>query len=492
MSDPKPVTRNIPFYTTMTMDEYEPGAVLRSKWLDYKNRLFPTADLSAVQTPNSFVPTKLVITSDFPSTYALGADSTDGIAVYHLDPENGSPSIAYTKKTGSGGVSSAVADAVFYDNGTDKLIYIIKENGNIDTYNIDTDAYVVDLITESGTHEQLMTVQPNYDDLFFVTDREVYRQSKGIYDGKVFDLPVGQAVLGMFSFQDKLVFVTQNALQEIIVSAWDTDSTNTAFSWSHNLGTWRALTAGVIDGKITVVTHLSDSENREYGGTLVVHQYTGGGFKKMNSITTDSPQFASFNYDDWFCDGTFLYAGVVDDDDVSGIYKFGSDGSIVFSTTFDFNSGQVLDMANANSSTGFRFLVSYFDNSDYYIAQFLNVGSSYSAYLVTSEYITGFLEDSYSKKKLKEFFLDFQKLNAGEEEGHFYYRVDEEDSWTELGQVDYDIDGEIDRIDFKRLLSGAVLPDFKTIQFRFTSQFGLNITGAGYKFVYTDRKQNDN
>ncbi len=488
MSNPKPITRPIKFYNSMTFDSHRPGAVLRSKWLDFKDRLYPVVDIEDESLSNSFEPRYLL------PSYAIGEDSTHKIAVYTYSVGSSSST---TFKAGNS-TSDNAKGAVNYNNGTDELIYIVTSRGDLDTYNPSTTTYTENVHTENSSDDQYITVHPSYDDLFFITNKDVFRLSKGTYDGKVFDLPDNNEIFGFFPYGDNLVFITKTPEGVVRASAWDCDSTNTAFNWSYEIGRGRPLTAGISNGKIVVVLHTGDASNqKEYEGELKIMVYYGGRFVEKNSIPTLDSGFYSKMYRRWYSDGEYVYGLIGYDGHIikPGVYRFSSSGEIVCRVTHPDVTNEEYYAVSFSQSGNEDIMVVAFkkDNGTDYLGQvYDSSGSSYSDFQEDSEYITGFLENGYDDKQLTEFYVDFEKIHTGEEEGHFYYRTSDEDSWVEIGKVDYDIDGEIDRIHFKRLLSGAVLPDFKKIQFKLTSREGLNITGAGYKFIYKDRLENTN
>ena len=76
------INRRLQLNRTMGFDKRGSStSVLASKWLDYKNVLFPKSDIDTEATSNSFIIEKLVRGD---GKWAIGADTTDTISIYSI------------------------------------------------------------------------------------------------------------------------------------------------------------------------------------------------------------------------------------------------------------------------------------------------------------------------------------------------------------------------------------------------------------------------
>lgn len=468
------ITKEIPFLKSMGDDERNTNfAQVRSKMLDKKG-MFPLCDFELETLSNIFKPEKLIVGDGL---WAIGVDNTRDIAFYSITTGS-----SFSENFRGGHATDDLGDAMYYNDGTGEYIYGLTTNGNIFKFNTNTYVYTSSIQSLSGSGEQLVAYHPLDDKAYFLTNKKIYRYKGIAWDGEVFNLPKNFSYKTMFPYKDQLAIVGESDYNnEVRFMLWNTESTQPKLTSNILIGYGRHIGTEVLEETITSIINenRNGGNKEEYEGFITVKSFNGAFFSDLNKINIDESQIINEKHSH-YSDGKYLYLGMQDGTRKAGIYRFDNKGSI--SIKASTSSVLINNEEYHGIAIYFGILVVALKNisNEYKLAQ-QYTGSGYTDFADGSEYTTPFYGNPAITKNMESFTVSFTQTFDGSEEGHVYYRTNKKADWVELWAYNYGVDGVKDR---KTVITNSTipLPEFKEIQFKFNTKFGLNITSAEYTY----------
>lgn len=481
--------RQIPLNQGMSSDTRgQFNSVVNSKWIDKPNVLFPRVDLETFDAETPDVRIRKFVNA-VGTTYGIGQDATRDNAVYEIDNiDSGTFGITYL----DGSTNNTFADAEYYFNGTNNVIYGLDDDNDVWSWNIDTSTYVDSTVHTSfatgGT--QVMAYHPMTDRLYYACGFRLYNQTGVTFSSSMITLPANYNFQRMFAYKNYLILIgrknngTYSAFFYNVITAPTTFETVIPLEGINSLGY-----AGTVSGKLTVVGLKRNIDNTaEYKSEIFLMVFNGSTFQKINSLQTG---FEISDVGAGCADEESIYFSLVAltdnyGTDTSGVYRATPEGELrIWLNSSDTLQGPGLYEAIIFTDQNW-FLSSHRDGSNDKRLGYMRASTSTSDYTKESIYITPFLEDGFYTKQLTSFELGFEKTTADQEAGTVQYRLKKGDAWTTIMTVDADNNTADRQITRKQVLlnSGLTLPQFREIQFRIVSTKLLKITYAGYSFEF--------
>lgn len=258
--------------------------VLREKALD-KRGLFPSADFEKKTLSNTFKPVKLIYGN---GVWAIGEDDTRDIAFYEI-----STGSSFGETYRGGHATDDLADAEYYFDGTDKMIYGLDKTGDVFSFHTDTYVYTHDVHTSFATGGQyLVGYHSSTDALYYVAGYNLYKQTQTTFSGSKMSLPQNYTYKKIIEYKDWILIIAENnATNEIKAFFWDVINEPSTFDYKKTIGAGNYLAGGVLEGEFTCVISTNDRFNTKEGeGGIQIKQFKGSYFKTLNSIKSVSNQ----------------------------------------------------------------------------------------------------------------------------------------------------------------------------------------------------------
>ena len=488
----KPFTTYIDFKSSMGLDERDDRyCVLREKVLD-KRGLFPSADFEPETLSNGFEPQKLIYGS---GNWAIGKDDNHDIAFYSINTGS-----SFSETYRGGHASDDLADAIYYNDGvSEDLIYGIDTSGDVFTFNTSTYIYTSGVHTSFATGGgQLVQYHPSTDNLYYISGYKIYKQNGTTFSGTLKTLPNNFTYKKMIAYKDWMLIIAENnTTNEINAFFYDIINEPNFFDNNKFIGFGNYLGGGVLEGVFTCLISVNQRFNsKEQSGGIQIKQFNGSQFKLKNSLKAIRNQVHQSNRThNEYCDGGYLYIGFNDWTIYPGIYRINVYGEVV-------SLGKPDNFNPISNSGKFICIIKYMEdmvvgykenNGEYKLAQISDYSGSENDLREPFTYIEGFHGDTTVTKQLRSFTVSFTmtEINFNEEVVKVYYRiidpynidneVDEINSWTQILEYDYDIDGQADIKTVTMENAINTLPEYKEIEFKITGEKGANITGAKFQ-----------
>ena len=458
------------------------------KWLDYPGRLVASADAERETLSNDFDPVVLVpfVDGDTKSLFALGRDSIANLSFYSSGVGG---SFSETRRATVN--SNIIQSAVTYNDGTDDYVYGIDNTGDVLRVLARSPYTVEDDYDNAGTSggQQLIGYHPVTDKVYHMSNYDLRSISGTTLEGKILDAPSSFSYHEMVAYKDRMVFFASRTGETGLASIfYDVINAPNSIDDVVAIGAFDILTAGVIDGRLAVLGIEPDPRNdSECAGYIKLKLWDGGKFRDASP----GIQFglASTIKKRGSSDGKYMYYGFSGEDEINapGVYRFAANGEVKCMgapTDLETTSeGSISDVV----SVGGTVVVAYDTDSAHRLAQFFS-NSGTADHEDESVYITNFLEDPYETKHLTSLAVSFEPLTSNQVVT-VSYRTNPTESFTEILNASFAADGAIDR---KQVVfnNADVLPEFKEVQFRITSEENAKITSARYRvdFINDDHE----
>lgn len=324
-------------------------------------------------------------------------------------------------------------------------------------------------------------------------------------------------------YMDMLAIFFQYGSDTIV---WLWDKANTTFIYKRSIiKNARLLSAGAIDDALMLVYSTSLKGNaKEQEGKIVASRFNGEKFADLNSIRSGMPTPAmptvNIRSANTAVGSKKLFFAVVDADASAKnadlfknyIYRVEPDGAIEVMS--DPNPGQtdpnyaLCLCVDPTTSAGLAIGVDKGTSNAGRVYENLKDDSAYDDYddFTTTKYITNFLTEPFSVKRLEGFNVVFEKLfednSSTGEKGLIYYRTSERQDWTLLGEFSTEkvlqnvnartipsstIPVKEQRYQFTKMPDLSALPEFNEIQYKFELFNGMSIIGAWHEYSYVTR-----
>lgn len=261
---------------------------------------------------------------------------------------------------------------------------------------------------------------------------------------------------------------------------WDRDTGQTIFSENLFLGNVRAITMGVVDGNLIIVSILDNS----YGNQkLLIQQYLGGhiGIIKQIELNRTAALVTTVNAGGQVIGGKFYFSlnDTASDQRFCGLWCVGrKDESSPFSVAIPINPNTSL--VNVSTIDGFFIygdvvVIAHSDNSSVTITNF--GGTDYAVALYESQMIIG--TEIRKKKQLAGISVS---VSAQPSAGSFAlkYKKDEETSFTQIFT-----DSTANTLSHSSVnieSTGDVFPDFNEKTLQVQSNAGTKITQINFNY----------